>query len=139
MNKSTEQLNRNGDKRGMSLNSQKNLLGVQGIGNPKNNHAKKELSITRKQREMLTEKCPYAPTKTWLEWLAERGMAMAGENATYYKELMDRLEGKIVQPIQAEHEITYKIEWDDRAKNTFTDTTLKTVGVHTISGQAENN
>jgi len=94
-----EQFNRAGNKRGMSLNSQKHLLGVQGIGNPKNNHAKKELSITRKQREMLLLPCPYAPTMTWLEWLAERGMALAGENATYYKELLDRLEGKVTQPI----------------------------------------
>lgn len=130
-----EELNSNGNRRGMSPNSRKNLaLGWKG-----NNHAKKEMGVTRKQREMLPQKCPYAPNKTWLEWLAERGMAMAGENATYYRELMDRLEGKVVQPIQGEHEIIYKIEWDERAKNTFTDTTLQTVGVHSIPSQAQNN
>ena len=114
MDNSTEgQLNRNGDRRGMSLSSQKNLLGVQGIGNPKNNHAKKELSITRKQREMLPLPCPYAPDKTWVEWLAERGMSLAGENATYYKELLDRLEGKVTQPVSGEGTITLRVKYDD--------------------------
>jgi hypothetical protein len=104
MSNKLTQLNKNGDKRGMSLNSQKNLRGFQGIGNPKNNFAKKELSITRKQREMLPLPCPYAKGKTWLEWLAERGMALAGENATFYKELLDRLEGKVPQPIAGDKE-----------------------------------
>ena len=102
MTNSTEQLNKNGDRRGMNLNSQKNLRGVQGIGNPKNDNAKKELSITRKQREMLPLPCPYAPDKTWLEYIAERGLALAGENASYYKELLDRLEGKVSQPTEVD-------------------------------------
>jgi len=46
---------------------------------------------------MLLEPCPYKKGVTWLEWLAERGLALAGENATYYKELLDRLEGKVLQ------------------------------------------
>ena len=70
-------------------------------GNPKG-HPGNKLSITAKQREMLALPCPYAPGKTWLEWLADRGMALAGENATYYRELMDRLEGKVVQPIEGQ-------------------------------------
>ena len=91
-------LNRNGNRRGMSPNSQKQL----GKGRLGNNHAQKELSITRIQREMLSQPCRYAPGKTWVEYLAERGMAMASENATYYKELLDRLEGKVTQPIAGE-------------------------------------
>lgn len=60
-----------------------------------------ELSITAKQREMLPLPCPYSKKgETWLEWLADRGMAMAGEIATYYSELMDRLEGKVTQPVE---------------------------------------
>ena len=95
-----QQLNRNGNRRGMTPNSQKNL----GKGRMGNNHAQKGLSITRIQREMLSQLCPYAkdPTLTWVEYLAERGMAMASENATYYKELLDRLEGKVTQPIAGE-------------------------------------
>jgi len=68
-------------------------------GNP-NGKPHNEASITAKQREMLPLPCPYAPGKTWLEWLADRGMALAGENAGYYRELMDRLEGKVTQPVE---------------------------------------
>jgi len=60
-----------------------------------------ELCITHLQREMLNQPCPYAEGKTWAEWLARRGMELAGENAAYYRELMDRLEGKVTQPIEA--------------------------------------
>ena len=70
-------------------------------GNPKG-HPSNKLSITAEQRKMLPLPCPYAPGKTWLQWLADRGMALAGENATYYRELMDRLEGKVVQPIEGQ-------------------------------------
>lgn len=91
------ELNRNGDKRGLHPHSLANLQ--PGKGRPKN-----EASITATQRKMLPLSCPYAPDKTWCEYLAERGMAMAAENATYYKELMDRLEGKVVQPIGGDGE-----------------------------------
>ena len=100
-----KELNKAGNRRGLSQNSLKNL-------HPRlkgNNHAKTEFSITRKQREMLPLPCPYAPNMTWLEWLAERGMALAGENATYYKELMDRLEGKVTQPIGGDEDKPIKV------------------------------
>jgi len=71
-------------------------------GNPKGGPCK-EHSITHKQREMLPLPCPYSKKgETWLEWLADRGMALAGENPAYYRELMDRLEGKVTQPIGGE-------------------------------------
>ena len=92
-------LNRNGDRRGMSLNSQKNLRGVQGIGNPKNNHAQKNISLTRIARDKLALPCPYDKDKTWAEYIVERWLSQAVENATYFRELMDRLEGKVLQPI----------------------------------------
>jgi hypothetical protein len=86
-------------------------------GNSGNPNAKgrpsNELSITVKQREMLPLLCPYSKkNETWLEWLADRGMALAGENATYYKELMERLEGKITQPITPEGPIIFKVIYD---------------------------
>lgn len=97
---SLKQLNRNGDERGMSPNSQKNL----GKGRLGNNHAKKEVSITRIQRGMMGQSCPYAIGKTWAEWLAERGLALAAENARYYCELLDRLEGKVTLPLGGDKE-----------------------------------
>jgi len=104
--KEKKQLNKNGDRRGMSLNSQKNLLGVQGIGNPKNNHAKKDCSITRIQRGMMAELCPYAkdPTWTWAYALAEAGMKDALTEEKARENLKDRLEGKVTQPIGGDKE-----------------------------------
>jgi len=85
--------NRKGNKRGMNAKSRSNLK--PGRGRPKN-----ALSITTQQRKLLDQPCPYATDKTWCEYLAERGMAMSAENASYYKELMDRLEGKVVLPVE---------------------------------------
>jgi len=106
-----KKLNSNGNRRGMNQNSLKNL-------HPRlkgNNHANKEYSITRIQRDMLPQLCPYAEGKTWAEWLAERGLALAGENAAYYRELLDRLEGKVSQPVEGEGkvEVTYKVVYVD--------------------------
>jgi len=98
---SDKKLNRSGNRRGMSLNSHKNIVKAQEVLRG-NNHAKKDYSITRIQRGMLPLPCPYAQGKTWAEWLAERGMALAAENAAYYRELLDRLEGKVTQPIGGE-------------------------------------
>ena len=85
--------NSKGNKRGMNANSQSNLK--PGRGRPPN-----KLSITTQQRKLLDQPCPYAPQKTWCEYLAERGLAMSAENASYYKELMDRLKGKVVLPVE---------------------------------------
>ena len=84
-------------------------------GHPGNPNAKgrppNELSITSIQRQMLTEPCPYAAGKTWAQWLAKRGMELAGENPRYYCEIMDRLEGKVTQPIegQIDSEVVFTI------------------------------
>jgi hypothetical protein len=60
---------------------------------------------------MLSEPCPYAPGKTWAEHIARRGLELACDSATYYKELLDRLEGKVVQPISGEggKDLTFNI------------------------------
>lgn len=88
---------------GRNPNSLKNLKPVQkGEHRNPNGRPSNELSITVKQRSMLPLPCPHAPNMTWLEWLAERGMTLAGESAQYYRELMDRLEGKVTQPISGE-------------------------------------
>ena len=121
MEKQDKKLNRSGNRRGLSLNSHKNIY--KALETLKgNNHAKKELSITRIQREMLDKPFPYAPDKIWAEYLAERGMAMAAENATYYKELLDRLEGKVTQPIGGDGEIVFRVIheriWDKNTGST---------------------
>ena len=89
------EFNRKGDKRGLHPNSLKNLK--PGQGRPRN-----ELSITNCAREKLTEPCPYAPGQTWLEYLVDRWLGQAAQNPTYFKELIERLEGKIMQPLEAE-------------------------------------
>ena len=104
---SEKEFNRVGSRRGMSPNSQKNL----GKGRLGNNHAVKAMSITRIQRGMLPLPCPYAFGKTWGEWLAERGLSLAGESAAYYRETLDRLEGKVTQPVEGTltHDITFHV------------------------------
>lgn len=103
----TDELNKNGDKRGMSLNSQKNL----GKGRKGNNHANKDYSITRIIKGMLDD----AVEERWLEvedkgkgltWrqaIAKRMLVEAVRgNARVTAELFDRLEGKVTQPIGGE-------------------------------------
>ena len=71
------------------------------VSNPRGRPAK-ELCITSILREQLGEPCPYAEGKTWAEWIARRALELAGENPAYYRELLDRLEGKVVQPIEGQ-------------------------------------
>jgi len=93
-------LNRSGNRRGMSPESRKNLI-ING-----NNHAKKDFSITRIQRGMMGELCPYAkdPTWTWAYALAEAGMKDALTEERTRENLKDRIEGKITQPIGGDSE-----------------------------------
>lgn len=110
MVKSTEvKLNSNGDRRGMSPNSQKNL----GKGREGNNHAKKDISITRIQRGMMEQLCPYAkdPTWTWAYALADAGMRDALTEEKARENLKDRLEGKVPQEFTGElrHDVTFII------------------------------
>lgn len=58
--------------------------------------------LTTRLREKLKDPCPYAPDKTWLEYLVDRWLAQSVENSGYFRELIERLEGKVVQPIGGE-------------------------------------
>lgn len=91
------QLNSNGNRRGMSPNSRKNL----DRGRKGNNHADKGVSITRIQRGMLGQICPYAkdPTWTWAYTIAEAEMRDAIINQKARDSIKDRMEGKVIQPI----------------------------------------
>ena len=103
-------LNSKGNKRGMSPNSRKNLekggFKKGEVANPFGRPLK-ELCITDILREQLGTPCPYAPGKTWAEWLARRALELASKNPTYFRELLDRVEGRVAQPIQ--QDITGKI------------------------------
>ena len=92
--------NKNGDTRGMHSNSRKNLK----PGANKNGRPRKELSLTNCAREKLGQPCPYAPGKTWLEYLVERWLGQAAESPQYFNQLIDRLEGKVVQPVGGDAE-----------------------------------
>jgi len=70
-------------------------------GNPRG-RPKGTRYITELAREKLGKPCPHAPEKTWAEYLVDRWLGQAVENAGYFKELMDRLEGKVTQPISGE-------------------------------------
>ena len=70
-------------------------------GNPLG-RPKKIVSLTSAIKEKLGKPCPYAPNQTWLEYIVDRWLTQATLNPTYFKELIERLEGKVVQPIDAE-------------------------------------
>ncbi len=108
MSKSKEQLNNKGDRRGVHPNSLKNLelarkkgKGWQRgkSGNPNG------YSLTGLVRDSL-DKVPTvkidgkANTKTWMELIVQAWLVGAYKgNATYFKELMERVEGKVAQPL----------------------------------------
>lgn len=101
-------LNSRGTHTGMHPNSRKNLSMA-----PKDkHHAKKELSITACVREKLLEPCPYDLTKTWREYLAYRWLDQASESSVFFKELLERLEGRTIQPVSIPEglEVRQKIE-----------------------------
>jgi len=61
---------------------------------------KRELCLTDIARDKLNEPCPYDPQKRpWKIYLVERWFGHAAENAQYFRELLERLEGKIMQPL----------------------------------------
>ncbi len=101
-------LNKNGDKRGMHPNSQKNILdNINRNGRPT-----KDKSITGLIREMLDHDANFiAPggspdDKTWRQVIARTILYQAAKgNPQMIKELLDRIEGKVVQPVEASFEI----------------------------------
>lgn len=103
-----KQLNSKGNRRGMHPNSQNNLKRQWKpgeSGNPKG-RPPKAISLTSKVKEMLESSCPYDKSKTWLEYLADQWLNKAADNPAYFKELIERLEGKITQPFKGEIETT---------------------------------
>lgn len=70
-------------------------------GNP-HGRPRKEECITNIAREMLGQVCPFdAEKRTWAQYLAYRLLSQSIENIGSLRELLERLEGKITQPIAA--------------------------------------
>jgi len=91
-------------KRGEHPNSQKNLeKGKFQKGQVSNPHGRprKEFSVTTILQEKLNQPCDKDPSKTWAEWLAMRALELAGENPTYFSQLLDRTEGRVPQALNA--------------------------------------
>lgn len=113
-------INKNGDRRGMSHNSQKNL-------HPRlkgNRNAKKDYSITRIIKEMLDEPAverwleveDKGHELTWRQAIAKRILIEAVRgNAKVTGELLDRLEGKVTQPVGGDptQPIIIKVRYED--------------------------
>lgn len=120
-----KQLNKNGDKRGMSPNSRDNLA----LGRKANHRTAKDYSITRIVKDMANDPAEERWLEvedkgkglTWRQGAAKRIWIEAVRgNAKIISELNDRLEGKVTQPVSGEGGQPIKTEIivsSDAAKN----------------------
>jgi len=113
------ELNRSGNKRGLNPNSRKNLE----KGREGNNHAKKDYSITRMLKEMANE----AADERWLE-VEDKGKGLSWRQAAAKRlwietvrgnisaagEVLNRVDGKPMQPAGIEGTIVLRVEYDDK-------------------------
>lgn len=108
--------------KGKHPNSLKNLKPQVKGGPARNPHGRphNRLSLTVIAREKLEEVCPYdSQGRTWKEYLVDRWMAQALENPVYFRELIERLEGKVTQPVEAGGVVTLRVVYDtgDKGSN----------------------
>ncbi|KKN17525.1 hypothetical protein LCGC14_0965100 [marine sediment metagenome] len=111
------QLNRNGNRRGMHPNSIANLKPIPWVtgesGNPKGQ------SITARQNEMYDEVCSFdGKDRTWREALAEGGMRQALTIPVALSNLQDRQEGKVMDTPTSyqDNRVVYIIVSSEKAK-----------------------
>ena len=106
MDSSKKQLNKIGDIRGMHPNSLKNLEDARGKGFTKGKSGNSNgHSLTGLVKKLLKE-IPDMQisgkrnTKEWRSLISQAWLVGAYQgNATYFKELLERIEGKVAQPI----------------------------------------
>ena len=95
-------------KRGEHPNSLRNLekgkFKKGEVSNPRGRPTR-ELCISDITRDQLGEPCPKDPSKTWAKYLSDKWLDLACENVQAFKELMERLEGKVVFPIAAQEPV----------------------------------
>ena len=106
-----------------AVNRDENGRFLPGSTGNRNGRPRNELSLTNLAREKLGEPCPYAPDKTWAQYLVDRWLGQAVENVTYFRELIERIEGKVLQPIggQDGEPIKYEISVKDAETKQLTD------------------
>jgi len=129
-----KQLNKNGNRRGLNPNSLKNLthrIAKGETANPKG-RPPKDVCLTSLVKEYMeqtpTEIDGKPNTKTWRELLAQAWIlkSLKGDSVLF-KELLDRLEGKVTQPIAGENgePIRYEISVRDAETRQLTDHIIK--------------
>lgn len=74
-------------------------MGTGKSGNPNGSEPSK-ISITAEMRKLLPLPCKYDPKFTWAQYLAERGLSLAATKPEAMKNVQDRLEGKVVEPLE---------------------------------------
>ena len=77
------------------------------------------LCLTSIAREKLGQPCPHVKGKTWAEYLVDQWLEKAVNNTVYFCELIERLEGKVTQPIGGEDgkPIEVSIDYKDKLLN----------------------
>lgn len=117
-NPTKKEFNVAGNRRGMSPQSRVNLA----KGHKPNKRASVEFSITAALKNMANAPCPerwlepedYGKGFTWRQAVAKRIWLEAVKgNTRVYSELLDRLEGKVTQPVASEGEITLRVRYDE--------------------------
>ena len=114
-------LNRKGDRRGMHPNAR---AAIQPAPNPiKKGEVRNPQGFSVTSRVKLAiardDVCPYDPQgRVWGEALKDSMLRQALNKVDGMRELLDRTEGKVTQPVDAEGklEITYKVIYDDSGK-----------------------
>jgi len=102
---------------GKHPNSIKNLKPIQpGEARNPNGRPTNRLCLTAIARKKLGQPCPHDEGKTWAEYLVDQWLEKAVKNAVYFCELLDRLEGKVTQPIAGEGGGPIGIEFDVKQK-----------------------
>ena len=113
-----KQLNKSGNRRGLSPASRVNL----DLGRKPNHRTAKDYSITRIIKEMMDEPAEERWLEvedkhkglTWRQAIAKRILIEAVRgNAKVTGELLDRVEGKVIQPVANEGEVTLWVRYDD--------------------------